>query len=192
MGSVQALLKSQNQYENQVFAFEQSQCSLVIFRCLEKGNWLPHAKQRILLPMQEAPETWVQSLDWEDTLEWGMATYSSILAWQIPWTEEPDGLQSMGWQRVGHDWAQHTHSINSASVTWKCLYYVLGYWCGCFKCDQINNTKTKEAVSYLQVGVWRVEGSGVKTDVPSIQESSDLAPEFASSQEVWKGWAASF
>ena len=46
---------------------------------------------------------WVRSLDLqEDPLEKEMATYSSILAWRIPWTEEPDGLQSMGWQRVGH------------------------------------------------------------------------------------------
>ena len=44
-----------------------------------------------------------QSLDWEDPLEKGMATHSSILAWRIPWTEEPDKLQSMGSQRVGHD-----------------------------------------------------------------------------------------
>ena len=49
--------------------------------------------------------TWVRSLDREDPLEEGMATHSSILAWRIPWTEEPGGLQSMGSQRVGHDWA---------------------------------------------------------------------------------------
>ena len=48
-------------------------------------------------------ETWVRSLDWEDPMEKGMATQSSILAWGIPWTEEPDGLQSMGLQRVRHD-----------------------------------------------------------------------------------------
>ena len=47
--------------------------------------------------------TWVGSLDWEDPLEEGMATRSSILAWRIPWTEEPDGLQSTRSQRVGHD-----------------------------------------------------------------------------------------
>ena len=41
-------------------------------------------------------ETWVQSLGWEDPLEEGMATHTSILAWRIPWTEEPGGLQSMG------------------------------------------------------------------------------------------------
>ena len=48
-------------------------------------------------------ETSVQSLGWEDPLEKGMATHSSIPAWRTPWTEEPGGLQSMGSQRVGHD-----------------------------------------------------------------------------------------
>ena len=47
-------------------------------------------------------ETRVQFLGWEDTLEKEMATHSSTLAWKIPWTEEPGGLQSMGSQRVGH------------------------------------------------------------------------------------------
>ena len=48
-------------------------------------------------------ETRVQSLGWQDPLENEMATHSSILAWEIPWTEEPDILQSLGSQRVGHD-----------------------------------------------------------------------------------------
>ena len=48
-------------------------------------------------------ETWVRSLGREDPLEKGMATHSCILAWKIPWTEEPGGLQSMGSQRVGHN-----------------------------------------------------------------------------------------
>ena len=48
-------------------------------------------------------ETWVQSLGWEDPLEKGMATHSSILAWRIPWTEDPGKLQSMESQRVRHD-----------------------------------------------------------------------------------------
>ena len=48
-------------------------------------------------------ETWVRSLGQEDPLEKEMATHSSILAWRIPWTEEPGGLQSMWSQRVGHD-----------------------------------------------------------------------------------------
>ena len=50
-------------------------------------------------------ETWVQSLGQEDPLEKEMATYSSTLAWKIAWMEEPGRLQSMGSQRVGHDWA---------------------------------------------------------------------------------------
>ena len=48
-------------------------------------------------------ETWVQSPGWEDPLEKGMATHSSILAWRIPWTEETGGLQAIGSKRVGHD-----------------------------------------------------------------------------------------
>ena len=48
-------------------------------------------------------KTWLQSLGWEDPLEKGMAIHSSILAWEIAWTEEPVWLQSMGTQRVGHD-----------------------------------------------------------------------------------------
>ena len=60
--------------------------------------------------MQETYELWVQSPGREDPLEEGMATPSSILAWRIPWTEEPGGLQSMGSRRVGHDSAQHTQS----------------------------------------------------------------------------------
>ena len=58
------------------------------------------------LPVQEMR---VRSLDWLDPLEEEMATHSSILAWKIPWTENPGGLQSMGSHRVEHDWA-HTRS----------------------------------------------------------------------------------
>ena len=62
-------------------------------------------------PVKNLPamrETWVWSLGWEDPLEEGMATQSSILAWRIPWTEKPGGLQSVGSQMVGHDWATFT------------------------------------------------------------------------------------
>ena len=48
-------------------------------------------------------ETWVQSLSWGDPLEAGMATHSSIPAWELPWTEEPCGIQFMELQRIGHD-----------------------------------------------------------------------------------------
>ena len=61
---------------------------------------------RIHLPIQE---TWVWSLGWEDYQEEGMATHSSILAWKIPWTEEPSGVQSMGSQRVPCNWSDWEH-----------------------------------------------------------------------------------
>ena len=67
--------------------------------------------QRMHLPKQEM-QVW--SLDWEDPLEKETATWSSILAWEIPWTEEPGGLQSMGSQRVGHNW--ETNTFTSLSI----------------------------------------------------------------------------
>ena len=73
-------------------------------------------------------ETQVQSLGREDPLEKGIATHSSILAWRVPWTEEPGGLQSMGLQRVGHDWMTHTDThthththTHTCSGRWKML-----------------------------------------------------------------------
>ena len=61
-------------------------------------------------------ETRVQSPGWDDLLEQEMATHSSILAWKIPWTEEPGGLQSKGSQKVGHDWAT---SLTQSEVSQK-------------------------------------------------------------------------
>ena len=61
--------------------------------------------ERIHLPMQETQEMRVLSLGQEDPLEEEMATYSSILAWKVPWTEEPGELQSTGLQRAEHDLA---------------------------------------------------------------------------------------
>ena len=55
-------------------------------------------------------ETWVWSLGQEDALKKEMASHSSILAWRIPWAEDPGGLKSMGLQRVRHDWATNTFS----------------------------------------------------------------------------------
>ena len=60
------------------------------------------------LPANKTQETQVWSLGQEDPPEKGMATYSSILVWRIPWTEEPGRLWSMESQRVGHDWASNT------------------------------------------------------------------------------------
>ena len=67
------------------------------------------------LPAMQETQVW--SLGREDPLEKGMATYSSILAWRISWTEEPGGLESMGLQRVGHDWAtKHEHEQSLMQV----------------------------------------------------------------------------
>ena len=66
-------------------------------------------------------ETWVQSLGWEDLLEKEMATHSSILAWKILWMEEPGRLQSMGSQRVGHDWATSLSLSNWYMTTGKTI-----------------------------------------------------------------------
>jgi len=75
----------------------------LIFLSLEslKEKASPMSQMVKNLPaMQETP---VQSLGWKDPLEKGMAIRSSVLAWRVPWTREPGGLQSMGLQRVGHD-----------------------------------------------------------------------------------------
>ena len=58
---------------------------------------------RMVKNLPAMQKTWVRSLGLEDPREKEMATHSSILAWKIPWTEEPGGIQSMGSQRVGHD-----------------------------------------------------------------------------------------
>ena len=73
-----------------------------------KYNWASLVAQTVKnLPVTQ--ETWVRSLVQEDPLELEMATHSSILAWKIPWTEEPGGLQSMGLQRVRHNCVTKTH-----------------------------------------------------------------------------------
>ena len=95
-------------------------------------------------------ETWVGNLGWEDPLKEGMASHSSILAWRIPWTEEPGWLQSMGLQRVGHDWActcTQTSAKSSSATTkepawpqrrWKFLHDASKTWR-----SQINRLKIK-------------------------------------------------
>ena len=62
------------------------------------------------LPGMQEMQVW--SLSWEDPLKEEMATHSSILAWEIPWAEEPGGLQSMWLPRVGHNWVTNTFTFN--------------------------------------------------------------------------------
>ena len=78
--------------------------------------------------VKNLPTMWevrVRSLGWEDPLEKGMATHSSILAQRVPWTEEPGGLQTMESQRAGHDWATNTDTHTSLVN--------VGYWGGKIK-----------------------------------------------------------
>ena len=77
-------------------------------------NWLSLRASLVAQTFKNLPamqETQVQFLGWEDPLEKGMATRSSILTWRILWREEPGGLSSMGSQRVEHDWMTDTHSV---------------------------------------------------------------------------------
>ena len=85
-----------------------------LFGVLDPSCWASLVAQMVknLLEMQE---TWVWSLGQEDPLEKGMATHSSILAWEIPWTEESGELMSTGLQRVRPNWATNTHTL--AAIT---------------------------------------------------------------------------
>ena len=78
----------------------------------ELANSMKHSSDfpiaQVVTNLPAMQETWLWSLGQEDTLEKGMATHFSILAWRIPWTEEPGRLHSVGSQRVGHDWATNT------------------------------------------------------------------------------------
>ena len=102
-----------------------SQWGTCIWPCLRDIWGFPGGSDGKNLPAMQ--ETLVRSLGQEDCLEEEMATYSSILAWRILWTEEPDRLQSIGSQKVGHDWCNwaFTHrelysiSWNNMKKTWK-------------------------------------------------------------------------
>ena len=88
-----------------LFSLAQLSSVWLVASLLQQGASLVVQMVKNLPAMQES---WVQSLGWEDPLEKGMATHSSILAWRISWTAGPGGLQSMGLQTVGHDWMTNT------------------------------------------------------------------------------------
>ena len=71
-----------------------------------------HMVAQMVKNLPTTQKTWVLSLGWEDPLKEEMTTHSSILSWRIPQIQEPSGLQFMGSQRVGHDWATNTISCN--------------------------------------------------------------------------------
>ena len=127
--------------------------SFFFFFFWEKETWYFHCLGEIIhigtslvaQTVQCLPTMWetqVRSLGQEDPLEKEMATHSSTLAWKIPWTEEPGGLQSMGSQRVGHDWVTklsnfHIYTAYTLENTQKFLFWWMdvwidGGWAGCF------------------------------------------------------------
>ena len=90
-------------------------------------SWYKMIQQvKNLTAMQETQETWVQSLSWKDPLEKKMTTVFSILAWRIPWTEKPGGLQSTGLQRLRHDWA--TKHTSASRQIWPQEQGLTIYW----------------------------------------------------------------
>ena len=90
-------------------------------------------------------ETRVRSLGQEDSLEKEMATYSSILAWRIPWTEEPGGLQSTGLQRVGHDWATKVRLVKAM------VFPVVTYGCESWTVKKAE----RQRIDAFELGCWR-------------------------------------
>ena len=85
-------------------------------------------------------ETRVRSLGWEDPLEKEMAAHSSIHAWKIPWTEVAGGLQSMGSQRIGHDWAPSCHVTSSVQLL-SCVWLFVTPWTAIHQASlSINNS----------------------------------------------------
>ena len=110
---------------------------------------------------------WAWSLSQEGPLQEGMAIHSSILAWRIPWTEEPGRLQSIGSQRVGHDWSNFTHTdthnshSNECKVLNKVLAHSLCLWaCFCFEISSFVSflyiPHISDVMRYLSFSVWHI------------------------------------
>ena len=84
------------------------QKQIAFANCWCLTSYRPSLVAQMVKNLPAMQETQVRSLGWDDNVEKGMATHSSILAWRIPWTEEPGGLQSMSLQRVRHNWGTNT------------------------------------------------------------------------------------
>ena len=88
-------------------------------------------------------ETQVQFLGWEDPLEKGMATHSSVLTWRIPWTEESSGLQSIGLHRFGHDWSDLARTPGG--------WCILTFWGGDMETLSLGSSHT---LPYMHILFW--------------------------------------
>ena len=136
---------------------------MLYFLILELGKtWASLVAQRLKrLPAMQ--ETWVGSLGQEDPLEKEMATHCSILAWRIPWVEEPDGLQSMGSQRDGHDWAT---SLSLSMCLPTSTVYCGVYW---WNIVSLGTTKGKKKLHLLVEGTLCVIFVALKTCTESLE-----------------------
>ena len=126
-------------------------------------------------------ETRVQSLGWEDPLEKGMASHSSILAWRIPYTEEPGGLQSMRWQRVRHNWAiftfhtqfivaRHSNYLPSTTLlTCSCLHLI------CFNWASLVAQLVKNLPAMVPLSLWECWGHRSSKSVDLAKLPSTLS-----------------
>ena len=129
-------------------------------------------------------ETRVQSLGWEDPLEKGMTTHSSILAWRIPWTQEPDGLQSMSLQRVGHDWATSTSIYNmslyiiGASLVAQMVKNLPAIWETWVQSLGQQDPLEKGMATHSSILAWRI---------PWTKQPGGL--QSMGSQRVWHAWS---
>ena len=112
----------------EIFSFEFN-WYWILYDSIGKFLFKPFLGEAILAQMVKNPpavqETWVWSLGWEDHLEKEMAIHSSILAWIVPWTEEPGRLQSMGLQIVGCDWVTHTFTFINRKEDYILIYQLL-------------------------------------------------------------------
>ena len=112
---------------SQAWSLDHTKFLLATCRLFRFGFWEPRASlvaQRVKnLPAVQETQVW--SLGWEDPLEEGMATHSSILAWRIPWAEEPGELQSIGLQRVRHNWVTFTFTFHFFTLGADSLYLLL-------------------------------------------------------------------
>ena len=109
--------------------------------CLQIGKFLNFRAALVARALKNPPimwETWVRSLAWEDPLEKGTTTQSSILAWRFPRTEEPGGLPSIQLQRVGHDWSDIAHRVVSdyEPHSLNCPWGMEEAYCLCFQADR--------------------------------------------------------
>ena len=131
------------------------------------------------LPVQEKLEMQVRSLGREDPLEEEMATCSSTLAWEIPWTEAPGGLQFMGLQRIGHDWAhtdEHTKcSINDSSHS--CDYFP----------SHPSSYSTCSCLRHIHFTCWW-EKSGAAKNKSLLVSIRWLAAKAATLSSFWRHW----